>query len=164
MDMQAPLSKLLTVAVAAVLALGTFDAAFAGPKKKPRLKQQRPPIVKQQRPAVQTFQRDIDGTPIIMQGYGARRAVREESLPAQRGERPVAIPRGSSTYIPPPVPSPYTGPPSPSLLQPGPGVYNPPPINSFGDRVTNCIHSAPLNAGVGNNPTDRQMYIRQCAN
>jgi hypothetical protein len=42
--------------------------------------------------------------------------------------------------------------------------YKPPPINTFGDRVTNCIHSCPLNAGIGNNPRDQQSYIRQCAN
>jgi hypothetical protein len=50
------------------------------------------------------------------------------------------------------------------LLQPPPAPYRPPPIESFSDRVTKCIHSYPLNAGVGNNPTDQQMYIRQCAN
>jgi hypothetical protein len=75
-------------------------------------------------------------------------------------------PRGSSTHIPPPVPSPgaANAPPPPSALAPGPGVYQPPRATSFGDRVTNCIHSAPLNAGIGNNPADRQAYIRQCAN
>jgi hypothetical protein len=36
--------------------------------------------------------------------------------------------------------------------------------STFGDRVTNCIHSAPLNAGVGNNPADTQAYVRHCAN
>jgi hypothetical protein len=40
----------------------------------------------------------------------------------------------------------------------------PPSRPSFSDRVTNCIHSYPLNAGIGNNPTDQQAYIRQCAN
>jgi hypothetical protein len=42
--------------------------------------------------------------------------------------------------------------------------YKPPPINTYSDRVTNCIHSFPLNAGIGNNPRDQQSYIRQCAN
>jgi hypothetical protein len=75
-------------------------------------------------------------------------------------------PRGSSTYIPPPVPSPNAAnsPPPPPALAPGPGVHQPLRLNTFGDRVTNCIHSAPLNAGIGNNPADRQAYIRQCAN
>jgi hypothetical protein len=45
-----------------------------------------------------------------------------------------------------------------------PGVYKPPPINSFSDRVIGCNHSFPLNAGIGNNPTDRSSYVRQCAN
>lgn len=43
-------------------------------------------------------------------------------------------------------------------------VYRPPPINTYSDRVRNCIHSYPLNAGIGNNPTDQNAYIRQCAN
>jgi len=64
------------------------------------------------------------------------------------------------------VPSPNSpnSPPAPGALQQGPGVYQPPPVNSFSDRVRNCIHAAPLNAGIGNNPADRQMYIGQCAN
>ena len=45
-----------------------------------------------------------------------------------------------------------------------PGVYKPPPINSFGDRARDAIHSYPLEKGIGNNPTDQQMYIRQRAN
>jgi hypothetical protein len=105
--------------------------------------------------------RDYDGTPIIMQGFRRTRPA-EESQP-ERGDRPVRIPRGSSTYIPPPVPSPDSGPPAAALMK-TPEVYKPPRIESFGDRVTNCIHSYPLNAGIGNNPTDRQMYIRQCSN
>jgi hypothetical protein len=70
--------------------------------------------------------------------------------------------RGSSTYIPPPNPSPNT--PPATVVQPRPGVYTPPRIDSYSDRVTNCIHSYPLNAGIGNNPTDRGAYVRQCAN
>ncbi len=42
--------------------------------------------------------------------------------------------------------------------------YKPPPIHTFGDRVTDAIHSYPLEKGIGNNPTDQQMYIRQRAN
>ncbi|MBM3528904.1 MAG: hypothetical protein FJX62_12505 [Alphaproteobacteria bacterium] len=93
---------------------------------------------------------------------GAEQPIRSDT--PRRAERP--RPRGSSTYIPPPVPSPSAAnsPPPPSALAPGPGVYQPPRLNTFGDRVTNCIHSAPLNAGIGNNPADRQAYVRQCAN
>jgi hypothetical protein len=62
----------------------------------------------------------------------------------------------------PPIPSPNIG--RAAVAPVTPGVYKPPPINSFGDRVTGCVHSYPLNAGIGNNPTDRQSYIRHCAN
>jgi hypothetical protein len=55
---------------------------------------------------------DRDGTPIIMQGYRSRAMTRdrpkESKEPMQRADRPVKIPRGSSTYIPPPSPSPYS--------------------------------------------------------
>lgn len=149
--MQALLSKILVVAVAAVLALGSFDSASAR-QRKPRVKHH----------AGSSIMRDYDGTPIIMQGLERpKNGGREKTRPKQRGERPRKTPRGSSTYIPPPVPSPDTIPPPP-LTQP-PGVYQPPRIESFGDRVTRCIHSYPLNKGIGNNPTDQQMYIRQCA-
>jgi hypothetical protein len=73
-------------------------------------------------------------------------------------------PRGSSTYIPPPIPSPNAGPPAPALTQRGPGVYQPPRIDSFGDRATEAIHAYPLARGLGNNPVDQQMFIRQRAN
>jgi hypothetical protein len=73
-------------------------------------------------------------------------------------------PRGSSTYIPPPIPSPNAGPPAAAALQPGPGVYQPPRIDSFGDRATRAIHAYPLERGLGNNPVDQQMFIRQRAN
>jgi hypothetical protein len=156
------LPKALMLALAAVLAFGTLDAASARAKKR-HVKHPETPIVT----------RDYDGTPIIMEGFRMPRAKREEkggpeALP-QQGERPkeraappVRIPRGSSTYIPPPVPSPYAGSPPP-LTQP-PGVYRPPPINSFGDRVIDAIHAYPLEKGLGNNPADQQMFIRQRAN
>jgi hypothetical protein len=142
--MRLRLSIILAVALVPALALGASDDALA------RKKRQKPT-------AEPGITRDYDGTPMIMREEGGTRKGAEK-----RGDRPVRIPRGSSTYIPPPVPSPSAVPPAP-LTQP-PGVYRPPPIQSFGDRVTNCIHSYPLNAGIGNNPTDRQMYIRQCAN
>jgi hypothetical protein len=161
-NMQAPLSKILAIAVAVIVALGTMDVASARSKKH------------RAEPSTTTIlEHDYDGTPIIMRGPDApkprseprskTKVVPEEKVqPSERAERPRHVPRGSSTYIPPPVPSPYASPPPP-LTQP-PAVYQPPPINSFGDRVTNCIHSYPLNKGIGNNPTDQQMYIRQCAN
>ena len=108
---------------------------------------------------------EYKGTPIIMQGLEqSEKRAPEETKPAERVERPRKVPRGSSTYIPPPVPSPGVGSPPAVLLQPPPQPYKPPPIKSFGDRVIECIHSYPLNKGIGNNPMDQQMYIRQCAN
>jgi hypothetical protein len=57
----------------------------------------------------------------------------------------------------------FPSPSAPSLpLQPALPVYKPPSINSVGDRVTNCLHSFPLNAGLGNNPTNRDLYVRSC--
>jgi hypothetical protein len=159
--MQAPLLKLLAIALAAILALSAFDASAA--RKKPRVK--RPPA-----PAV-TY--DYDGTPIIMKGYrsilrdaGTPSIMREEGRPKTRAERPLTRPVGSSTYIPPPVPSPNSpnSPPSPALLAPPPAVYTPPRIDSPGDRATRCLHSFPLAGGIGNNPTDRDAYVRSCAN
>jgi hypothetical protein len=80
--------------------------------------------------------------------------------PKKKGE-PRKRPRGSSGYVAP-TPLPRT---EPIIVgPPSPGVYKPPPINSFSDRVNNCNHSFPLNAGIGNNPTDRNAYVRQCAN
>ena len=140
--------KLLLIALVAVMTFGSLDAASA--RKKPRPKP----------PPDHGITRDYDGTPIIMQGFRRSRPAEEQP----QADRPISIPRGSSTYIPPPVPSPSGGPPAAVLLQPPPAPYKPPPINSFGDRVTNCIHSYPLNKGIGNNPTDQQAYIRQCAN
>ena len=111
---------------------------------------------------------DRDGTPIIMQGYrspqydAGRRAQPE---PRQRADRPVKIPRGSSTYIPPPNPSPYSvnSPPAAALTQPAPQPYKPPPITTFSDRVNSAIQAYPLEKGIGNNPSDQQQFIRQRA-
>jgi hypothetical protein len=110
---------------------------------------------------------DYHGAPIIMQGLKqTENRPSEETKAAAPAKRPRQTPRGSGGYIPPPVPSP-SGPNSPPpavLLQPPPQPYKPPPIKSFSDRVIDCTHSYPLNKGIRNNPTDQQMYIRQCAN
>jgi hypothetical protein len=87
---------------------------------------------------------------------------------SDRAERPRTVRRGSSSFtdIPPVNPSPNSpnSPPAAALTRPAPAPYRPPPITTYGDRVTNCIHSFPLNAGIGNNPTNQQSYVRQCAN
>ena len=30
--------------------------------------------------------------------------------------------------------------------------------------MTNCLHLLPLNAGLGNNPANRDLYVRSCVN
>ena len=94
---------------------------------------------------------DASGTPIIMKGYEA--------------DQGRVIPRVSTPVV---VPPPHTGLPdlpARQLLQAAPPpVYARPAQPSVSDKVTNCIHSYPLNAGVGNNPTDRNAYMGQCVN
>ncbi|MBX9840571.1 MAG: hypothetical protein K2Z80_02055 [Xanthobacteraceae bacterium] len=167
------LIKASLIALAAVIAAGTLDTASAAKKKRTYTHRDRAPVSDQEQ-RKRDFDRDLgirtdaDGTPIIMRGYGSRtKTVRamvpEAAAPGLRTDRP--RPYGSSTYIPPPVPSPNAGPtPQEIIGQQTVRPYMPPPINTFGDRVTNCIHSFPLNRGLGNNPLDQQMYIRQCAN
>ena len=158
------LAKILAVAVAAVVSLSATDPSWAK-QKKPRAK----------KASSSGLVVDSDGTPIIMQGYRKPAQPKSTQPSIMRDEPGVKAdtekadtkqasrprPRGSSTYIPPSVPS-RSG--SPAIVSPNPGVYKPPAINSFGDRTTGCIHSFPLNAGIGNNPSDQQSYIRQCAN
>jgi hypothetical protein len=105
--------------------------------------------------------RDDYGFRDIMVEEGGKKPVkRQKAIEPKKDTEPKRRPRGSS-YIP------STGLPrtEPVVVAPAsPGVYKPPPINSFSDRVINCNHSFPLNAGIGNNPTDRSSYVRQCAN
>lgn len=163
-NMSMPLSRILTIVLVLILAVATFNAAAARHRKSgTKHHHQASSIV-----------RDLDGTPIIMQGYKAPRAVRGERATGvmqdeNRPNRPRAlVRRGSSSFvdIPPVNPSPNSpnSPPAAALIRPAPQPYRPPPINTYSDRVTSCIHSFPLNAGIGNNPTNQQSYVRQCAN
>ena len=43
-------------------------------------------------------------------------------------------------------------------------AVQPPPITTFSDRVNSAIQAYPLEKGIGNNPTDQQMFIRQRIN
>ena len=163
--MKLPNSKSSIVAIVGVFLLGGLDMASARPKK-----------YLAKRPAATYITRDLtvtrdqslpvtrDGTPIIMQGYNPDPS--RGKAPRQRADRPVRIPRGSSTYIPPINPSPYSSnsPPAPALTQPAPVPYQPPKITTFGDRVNDAIHAYPLERGIGNNPVDQQQFIRQRAN
>jgi len=157
-------TTVLTLALAAILALGTLDAASARSKKHPA----KPPA--KTGSAESAFWGNLvpmeNGTPVIMKGYHPPRLTTEEAQPEQRADRPIRIPRGSGTYIPPPNPSPYSrsSPPAAALTGPAPAPYIPPPINTFSDRVTGAIHAYPLEKGIGNNPIDQQQFIRQRAN
>jgi hypothetical protein len=145
--MRLPLPNVLIPNLAVILVVATAATALARPKK-PRAECSLQPAI--------TL--DEGGTPIIMQGLQRpKRPAQTEDQPKERAERPRTIPRGSSTSVPP-VPAP--GVPSAIVSQPSVGVYKPPPINSFSDRVTQCQHSFPLNAGLGNNPTNRDFYVR----
>ena len=84
--------------------------------------------------------------------------IARDAKPKQRTE-PRTRPRGSSSV--PPTGLPRT---EAITVPSATGVYKPPPIDSYSDRVIGCNHSFPLNAGIGNNPTDRNAYVRQCAN
>jgi hypothetical protein len=158
--MTAPIAKVLSAVLAALLVLGACNAACAKHKKKPRVK----PAATSQSAPVSHAPVDKDGTPIIMNDYPAPRASKLETEPQQHGDHPITIPRGSSTYIPPPNPSPSGGPPPASMLQTVPQPAPLPPPANFGDKATNCMQSFPLNKGVGNNSSDMQTYVRQCAN
>jgi len=153
-------TKVLTLALVAIFAVATLDAAAARHKKRtPRSDA-----------AVSASSREIlpmeDGVPIIMKGYHPHLQKPDTARPSERADRPIHIPRGSSTYIPPPNPSPYSAnsPPAAALTQPAPQPYQPPPITTFSDRVNSAIQAYPLQNGIGNNPTDPQMFIRQRLN
>jgi hypothetical protein len=96
-----------------------------------------------------------------MQGIGcptrpARGEAQEEEQVTKRAERPRVRARGSSgTYNPA-----LLRPPSLSLPQQSAGPYIPPPINNPSAQINQLNHSFPLNGGLGNNPTDRDAYIR----
>ena len=150
--MQSQRNKLLTAALAALLLLAHSDAGLARAKKTGSSGDS----------SVLGIQKDSSGTPIIMKGFRSNRAdtkragvARSTARSGKQAYRAARIPRGSSTAIPSRVGA-TTG----QAVQP----YNPPRITTFSDRVTNSIQSYPLQKGLGNNPTDQQMYIRQNSN
>jgi hypothetical protein len=101
----------------------------------------------------------------IMVEEGGKRPPKARKTEEQGQERtqkkpPKSRPRGSS-YVPN-MTLPRSEP--ARVAPPSVEVYKPPQINTYSDRVRNCIHSYPLNAGIGNNPTDQSAYIRQCSN
>src|SRR6476646_710183 len=50
--------------------------------------------------------------------------------------------------------------PSLTLTQPSTGPYIPPPISNPSAQINQLNQSFPLNGGLGNNPTNRDAYIR----
>jgi hypothetical protein len=158
-------TKFLTLTLSAMLVLGTLDSAIARHRK-----HQQPQRAVTHSSSEAAFWGNLvpmeNGVPVIMKGYHPPRAVSVDDTPPRRDDRSVKIPRGSSTYIPPPNPSPYSSnsPPAAALTQPVPAPYRPPPITTFSDRVNSAIQAYPLQNGIGNNPTDQQMFIRQRVN
>ena len=137
----------------AVLVLGAATTASARPKK-------------QSAEHTATTTTNCHGTPLIMQGMDCptrpvRAAEQEQEQQQQeqatkRAERPRLTARGSSgAYI-----APLQRTPSLSLPQPSAAPYIPPPVNNPSAQINQLNHSFPLNGGLGNNPTNRDAYIR----
>jgi hypothetical protein len=147
MGMSAPLTRVLTLALA-VLVVGATATASARPKKN-----------NSERPASSTMMCP-DGTPIIMLGMECPRRVargEEQRQPTQRAERRRVTTQGSSgPYVAAPL-----RPPSLTLNQPAVTPYIPPPVRNPSAEINQLNHSFPFNAGVGNNPANRDAYIRQ---
>jgi hypothetical protein len=149
--MTVPLSRMVALAFA-VLVLGAATTASARPKK-------------QSAEHTATTTTNCHGTPLIMQGMDCpTRPVRaaeqgqqqEQEQATKRAERPRLTARGSSgAYI-----APLQRTPSLSLPQPSAAPYIPPPVNNPSAQINQLNHSFPLNGGLGNNPTNRDAYIR----
>ena len=147
--MSLTLSRIVALACA-VLVLGAAATASARPKKQSA-----------ERTTAQTTM--CDGTPIIMQGMDClprpargQAQEQEQKQPSQRAERPRGTKRGSGgPYVAAPLRTP-----SLTLTQPPAGPYIPPPVNNPSERINQLNQSFPLNRGLGNNPTDRDAYIR----
>jgi len=118
-------------------------------------------------PSVPNIMVDVDGngTPIIMKGLRSRPKKPESKKPesedvdrpSKQVERPRMAPRGSSAYVAPTLlPNRSSGIVAPPPITP----YNPPAINNPSERINQLNQSFPLNGGLGDNPTNRDAYIR----
>lgn len=143
--MSAPLSRIVTLGLA-VLVFGTAATASARPKKQNAERTTTPVTM-------------CGGTPIIMQGLDcSRRPARgeQQEQSTERPRRPRLSARGSGgSYVPS-----VQRAPSLTLTQPSPGPYIPPPVNNPSERLHQLNQSFPFNAGLGNNPTNLDAYIR----
>jgi hypothetical protein len=144
--MGAPLSRIVILALA-VLVFGATAATSARPKK-------------QSEHTSTSSMMCPDGTPIIMQGMECpRRPTRadEQKQLTQPTERRRVTTRGSGgPYVAAPLRTP-----SLTLTQPPTGPYIPPPVRNPSAEINQLNQSFPFNAGLGNNPTNRDAYIRQ---
>jgi hypothetical protein len=114
---------------------------------------------------VSSIIKDETGTPVIMQGLERpKRAIGNRHHTNKEARRRVSIPRGSAYFILPV--SSVGGLPQTPLMGPPLGVapYSPPAINSPSDRVMQSNQSFQLNRGLGNNPTNRDAYVRYHVN
>jgi len=92
--------------------------------------------------------------PRVRPGRQARGTEQEEVT--QRPVRRRVTTRGSGgPYAPARLSTP-----SLALPQPSAGPYIPPPVNNPSAQINQLNHSFPLNGGLGNNPTNRDAYIR----
>jgi hypothetical protein len=90
-------------------------------------------------------------------GYGLQETpYRRGEQATKRAARPRVTSRGSGGIYAPA----RLSPPSLALPQQSTGVYIPPPINNPSAQINQLNQSFPLNRGLGNNPTDRDAYIR----
>ncbi len=92
-----------------------------------------------------------------MQGIDCKkRATGGEEQATKPAVRPRVTTRGSSgSYAPARLSTP-----SLALPQQPAAPYIPPPINNPSAQINQLNQSFPLNRGLGNNPTDRDAYIR----
>jgi hypothetical protein len=153
--MASALSKVLIVALAG-LAIAVANTA-AAQSKKGRVERSFGFA-----PSVPNIMLDVDehGTPIIMRDSHTRPTTSEsEDRKRKRAERPRRIPRGSSAYVAP-TPLPNTSRSSGIVAPPPVTTYNPPPINNPSERINQLNQSFQFNQGLGNNPTNRDAYIR----
>jgi hypothetical protein len=154
-NMPSPLSKAFIVGLAG-FAVAVADAASAQPKKE-RLER-----AFGFAPSVPNIILDVDehGTPIIMRDSHARpKKPESENRKSNRAERPRTIPPGSSVYVPP-IPLPNTSRSSGIVAPPPVTTYNPPLVNNPSERINQLNQSFQFNKGLGNNPTNRDAYIR----
>ena len=141
------LSRMVAFAFAVVL-LGTAATASARPKK---------PSPEPTSTAITM----CDGTPIIMVGIECKKrasggSAGGEEQATKPAVRPRVTARGSGgAYAPARL-----SPPSLALPQQSTGVYIPPPVSNPSAQINQLNQSFPLNGGLGNNPTNRDAYIR----